>query len=75
MLFRKCTCYYTGVTLPPSFLLIISAVSENLNWLYISYCGSGDLILGRLAGTGSGISAVSLVTPVLSLLISMVNGY
>jgi len=44
ILLKKCTCYYVSVTLPPSFLLIISAVSENLNWSYIGYCSGGDLI-------------------------------
>jgi len=44
ILLKKRTCYYISVTLPPSFLLIISVISENLNWLYIGYCNSGDLI-------------------------------
>jgi len=73
MLLRKRTCYYISVTLPPSSSLIVSVASENPNWSYISCCNGGDLIWGRLAGTGSGIGAVSLVIPVLSLLISIVN--
>jgi len=44
MLLRKRTYYCASVTLPPSSLLIVSAVSENPNWSYISCCGSGDLI-------------------------------
>jgi len=44
MLLRKRTCCCASVALPPSFLLMVSTVSENLNWSYISCCGGGDLI-------------------------------